>query len=273
MTAEILDAEKLVKSQSEAISGFFGMEIPKPPKPDDWLFEVIERNRKEKLFDVNALRPFYLPRRHLAEGVSFPGLKWPLDPWLYIRTREGRVDADADRLPEGWMLLGLAERPYYDNGKQMYPDTPRFKEMLADLREQGQIAVPRSYRHVRKDSRFAISSQEIDGNKAVVAKAVAAILGSKTEQFSTPPYAVLNYVGNLAHPEFGQVNTAEWLRNRFGWFRDTFFGWLIDRLGFGTRLAGGFSDYGGLSCVANWHSDDRPDGLGFRLQISSPAEA
>lgn len=255
MAVEVLDPEKLAKSQAEAISGFFGMEVP---KPDDWLFEVVEKNRQEKLFDVNKFLPFYLSRRQLAEGISFPGLKHPLAPWLYDQIRAGNVAADADRLPEGWMLLDLTERPMYDNGKQMYPDTPRFKEMLADLRERGQVAVPDYCRHVRRDSRFALSPDEIDGKKAAVAKAVAAALGTKIEQATTPLYVVLNYIGNLAHPEFGQVNTAEWLKDNFR---------------HGNRLHGGYSVLGGLSGVSYWLSDDHHDRIGFRLQVSSPARA
>lgn len=255
MAVEVFDPEKLAKLQAKAIGGFFGTEVP---NPGEWLFKVVETNRTEKLFDVNRLAPFYLPRRQLAEGVSFPGLKYPLDPWLYDQIRTGNVAADADRLPEGWMLLDLTERPGYDNGKQMYPDTPRFKEMLADLRERGQIAVPDYCRHVRTDSRFALSPDEIDGKRAVVAEAVASALGIKTEQVATPLYVVFNYIGNLAHPEFGQVNTAEWFKNNFR---------RVD------RLLGGGSGGGGLSDVGDWQSDVRRGLIGFRLQVSSPAKA
>lgn len=204
------------------------------------------------------MAPFYLPRRRLDKDVSFPGLKYPLGPWLYDQIRAGMVAADADWLPEGWMLLDLTERPGYDDGKQMYPDTPRFKEILADLRKGGRVAVPDSYRHVQKDSRFALSPEEVDGEKAAVAKEIAAVLGTKPEQVATPLYVVFNYIGNLTHPEFGQVNTAEWLKDNFGR---------------GARLRGGDSVVGGLSDVDDWPSFGRNDNIGFRLQVSSPAKA
>lgn len=252
MMAVEQNAEKLVRSQSVAISGFFGVEVP---KPDDWLFAAAEKIRQEKLFKA---APFYLPRRQLAEGANFPGLKSPLNPWLYDQMRAKTVDQDADWLPGEWILFDVTERPNYNDGKQMYPDMPRFKEMLANLRDQGQVEVPDSYKHVPKDSRFAISPDEIDGSKAVVAKAVAGILDLTAEQMTTPPYATLNYIGNLAHLELGQVTTSEWLRNKFG------------RWG---RLHGGHSDEGGLSHVHYWSSNGRFGLIGFRLQVSSPSRA
>lgn len=252
MTVEAIDAKRLARSQGEAISRFFDTEVP---KPGDWLFVVAEKIASEKFLNV---APFYIPRRQLVEGVAFPGLKWPLDRWLYKQIKAGNVAADADWLPGEWVLFDVTERPGYDNGKQMYHDTLRFKEMLATLREQGGILVPNDYRYVPNDSRFAISADEIDGRSGVVARAVASILGLETGQVTTPPYATLNYVGNLAHPELGKVNTSEWLRNSFG---------------YDDRLYGGDSDDGGLSDVHYWRSVDRYDFIGFRLQISPPSKA
>lgn len=251
------DAEKLAKSQVEKASRFFGIEIPQIPQPGDWLFEVVAKNEKEKLFDVNKLKPFFLPGRQLAEDVNFPGLKHPLAPWIYIRMRLGIVDKDVDWLPEGWILLDTTERPNYNNGQQMYPDTPRYKEMLATLREQGQIKVLDFYKDVNKDSRFAISADEIDGSEAVVSKAVADILKLDPDKITTPPYSTFVYIGNLDHPELGQVNTAEWLRNECG---------------YGIRLCGGHSGFDGLSNISVARSDNRGGHFGFRLQVSSPSK-
>ena len=252
MAVEVLDAEKLAKSQAEKIACFFGAEIP---EPGDWLFETAERNRQEELL---AMAPFYLPKRQLAEGISFPGLKRPLDSWLYSQIKAGTVDPDADWLPGEWVLFDTTKRPDYNNGKQMYKDTPRFKGMLAMLRERSQITVPNAYEDVPRDSRFAVSADEIDGSSAAVARAVADILHIQVEQVSTPLYSSFNYIGNLAHPELGQANTWEWFRNNFGG---------------GSRLFGGDSDHGGLSGVSYSWSGRRFDSIGFRLQVSSPAGA
>lgn len=253
MAVEAIDAEKLAKRQAKAISEFFGMKVP---KPGDWLLAVAENIRETKLFPA---APFYLPNRQLAEGVSLPGLKRPLDEWLYEQMRAGNIAADADWLPGDWILFDITRRPDYDKGKQMYPDTPRFKELLASLRKQGQVLVPDYFRGVPEESRFAFSADEIDGDyTAVVAKAVAAILDLKVEQITTPPYATFNYIGNLDHSELGQVNTSEWFRNKFE---------------HGGRLFGGGSGLGGLGSVYCWGSGRHNDDVGFRLQIASSSQA
>lgn len=250
-----INTERLVLEQRLVVASLFGIEVP---NPGDWLFEAEEKIREGRLFET---KPFYLPRRQLAKGLSFPGLKSPLDPWLYNQISAKRIDVDADWLPGEWILFDVTRRPEYNKGKQMYPDTDRFREILAGLRDKGGndgILVPSNYRHVSKDSRFALSPDEIDGSKAVVVKAVVEILGLQVEQISTPSYAAFNYIGNLAHPEFGEVNTSEWLRNKFGR---------------GDRLCSGVSAIGGLSNVDDWRSDDRFDSIGFRFQVSPPAEA
>ncbi|MBI2017982.1 hypothetical protein HYS92_02940 [Candidatus Daviesbacteria bacterium] len=249
MPVETRDVEKLVRLEGEKTSQFFGTEVP---QPGVWLFEAEDRIKRDQLFKV---APFYLPQRQLVEGVTYPGLKWPLNPWIYEQIRNGNLDEDADQLPGAWVLLDVTPKPNYDNGRQMYHDTKRFKEMLAGLREQNLIEVSSEYRHISEDSRFAISADKIDGRGAVVARAVAEILGIQSEQVTTLPYATFNYVGNRDHPEWGQANTAEWLRNTFE---------------HGRRPHGGHS-LGGLSDVLYWLSDYRFDIIGFRLQVGPPS--
>lgn len=193
--AKNADAKKLVRAQEEAIFNFFGAEVPAPP---DRLFVVWEKIRQEKLWTPE---PFFVPLRRLPESVSFSGLKHPLSFVLYGWMREGLVDASADTLPGQWIIWDPTKRPNYKGGKQMYPDTRRFKELLADLRERANgIEIPDYLSHLRKDSRFGISADEIDGSKNFVAGEVANILGlQEGEVISTPSYAVFNYIGNLAH--------------------------------------------------------------------------
>lgn len=250
-----IDAEKLIQSQVEDHARFFGIEVTSPP---NLLFEVLERNRQEKLFKPDRLVPYLLPRRSFPEGISFPGQRVAMGPNLYRYIKEGWVDKSASSLLDQWVILDVARRPRNKGGKQMYPDTKQFKEILAELRNQGQIKVPSEYRHVPKDSRFAISPDELDGSKAVVAQTVAKILRLETTNVTLPPYAVFYYVGNLAHPEFGQVDTSEW---------------FADRLEHGLRLLGGDSCYGGLSDVDRWLSAARDDDIGFRLQIAFSSQA
>lgn len=251
------DAEKLVKGQKKAILDLFGMEIPNPP---EHLLIVSERIRKEKLLAFAS--PFYLPRYHMAEGVDLPDLTHKLDSLLYEHIRAKKVDKDADWLPGEWIIFDTTKRPNYDGGKQMYDDTPVFKEMLTSLRNQHKIAVPDGYRHIPKASRFAISADEIDRQDRSVAKAVAGILELDfDEEVTTPPYATFNYIGNLAHPELGQVNTSEWFANSFRGAHRAY------------HLIGGYSVRGGLSSVGYWRSGSRGGHIGFRLQIRFPSKA
>lgn len=243
------DAERLVRAQRAAISAFFGVEVPTPP---DRLFIVCDKLRQEKLWTPE---PLYIPYERLSEGRSLPGLKYPLRAALYEWMRQGYVDTDADLLPGQWVIWDPTKRPNYNNGQQMYPDTERFKELLADLRKRTNgIEIPDDLRHVPQDSRFDISADEIDGSRNLVAGEIAGILGLREgEVISTPTYAKFNYIGNLRHQELGEVTTSEWLKDRFG---------------HGLRLGGGYSNFGGLSHVDGWRSGGRRDNVGFRLQIA-----
>lgn len=248
-----IDVEKLVAAQRQAIAGFFCAEVPAPP---DRLFEVAEKIRKEKLFKAE---PFYLPRRLLSADAQYPGLKVPPSDWFYRQIRGGRIAKGADLLPGQWVIFDVSRRPNYNGGTQMYDDSRGLGEILADLRNQGKIEIPDYCRKVPNNSRFAVSADEIDGRSKYVADRVASVLSLQSdEQVATPFYAGFNYIGNLAHQEFGQANTSEWLRDRFG---------------HGRRLSGGDSDFGGLAYVYGWLSDSHDDDLGFRLQVSFPSKA
>lgn len=253
MTVEARNAERLAVEQRLAIAGFFGAEVPTPP---DRLLEVAEEIRKQNLFEAE---PYYLPGRPLRSGLRIPGLKIPLNEWFFSQVREGRIAEDADMLSGQWVMLDVSRRPNYDNGKQMYSDDAGIGEILADLRGQGKIEVPDYGRKIPRNSRFAISADEIDGKSGVVAKAVASILSLQSgEQATTPPYAAFNYIGNMAHPEFGQANTSEWFADRFV---------------HGCRLYGGGSGNGGLASVGGCPSEYRFGSVGFRLQVSFPSRA
>lgn len=246
--------EELVIDQRKAISNFFGTEVPAPP---DRLFVVCDKIRKEKLWTPEI---HYIPDRRLSEGSSFPGLEHPFGSALYRWMRDGLIDADGDLLPGQWIIWDPTRRPDYNNGKQMYPDTPRFREILAGLRDgEDGIEVPSDYKHVPKDSRFAISADEIDGSRNLVGGEIAKIMAlQEGEVISTPPNAVFVYIGNLRHQELGRVTTSEWFRNNFG---------------HGGRLDGGGSRLGGLSDVDDWPSGFRNRSVGFRLQVSFPSRA
>lgn len=182
MIVEAKNIEGLVRNQQRAISAFFGAEVP---APSDRVLAVCEEIRQKQLW---ALELFFVPQLKLPEGVSFPGLKHPLSSVLYGWMREHYVDDDADMLPGQWIIWDTTRRPNNRDGKQMYPDTRRFKELLADLRERANgIEVPNYLSHVPKDSRFGISPDEIDGSKNLVAGEVAKILGLQEGEVSSTP--------------------------------------------------------------------------------------
>lgn len=218
------------------------------PRPSDSLLAVAEKIRETGLFKASII---YAPKCQLEEA----DLLQPPDPWVYEQIRIGRITADSGWLPGQWVILDVTQRPDYDNGQQMYPDASVFREMLASLRDQQKIIIPDEYKCIPKDSRFAISPDEIDGSSSYVTKAIANILDLKpTEIVSSLSYLSFIYFGNREHPEFGQVNTSEWFRDSFG--RDH-------------RLFGGNSGLKGLSTVSFWPPDMRHDAIGFRLQIVS----
>lgn len=250
-----VDTEQFVRQQRDAIAGFFGVEVPPPP---DRLFVIEDKIRQENLL-VKPL-VIYLPRRQLAQAVDLPGQSHKLSPVLYQLMREKLVAADADWLPGEYAIIDTTRSEPYNGGRQMYADTPRFKEVIAGLRDNGSIKTPREYSHVPKPSRVAISEDEIDGKGGFVARAIAEIVRlQEGEEVGTLLASTYNYVGNL-YPEFGfgEVNIAEWFKNKFGR---------------GGRLGGGNSDFDGLSDVSCWLSDDRSDDLGFRFQFGLPPAA
>lgn len=256
MAVEV-DAEKLVKNEQVAIAGFFGTEVP---APTDRLFEVAETNRQQKLF--NNPKILYVPRRSFPEGTTFPGQRVPMSSNLYRYMKEELIDADANSIPGQWMIFDTTMAEDYNGGKQMYSDTPRFRDLLADLRDQNReahIEIPDYCKDVPKDSRFAISADEIDGSRKLVTMEVANILKLQPgEEVSTPPYSVFYYVGNLdSSLRLGDFTIFEWFKNRFEG---------------GLRLVGGDSDFGGLSSVDSWQSGLHDDCIGFRLQVAFPSQ-
>lgn len=252
MAAAALEARKLALSQMRSIAEFFGVSTP---LPSDRLFEVAEEIKQRRLFKAE---PFYLPRRSLRVPSTIPGLKVPPPGSFYRKIREGILARKTVMLPGQWMLLDVSRRPDYNSGHQMYSDSEGLEEVLADLRNQGKIKVP-DYRRVPRNSHFVVSADEIDGgNEGYVSKAVASILRLRPgEQVTTPRYVVFNYIGNLAHPEFGQTSTREW-------FADEFI-----REGQYLRLCGGHVN-GGLADVVERSPDGHHDNIGFRLQVSFP---
>ncbi len=255
MALGVEDAEKLVATQRQAISEFFGLKVSFPP---DRLFEVADKIRKEKLFKAE---PFYLPKLHFSVGLQYQGLKAPLAPWFFEQIREGNIVKGSDWLPGRWVIFDISKvsdyKRYY--GRQMYRDSVGLEAILAGLRDQGKIKVPDDCKDISRNSRFLISADEIDGEEnGSVSKTVASILSLRSDELvRTPSYIAFSYITNLAHPEFCQTNTWEWFADKYK--QDN----RLYGVGFGP----------GLVAIDARPSNDRNRALGFRLQVSFLAKA
>lgn len=262
MQAEALSLSQLAEDQKEKISDLFGVEVPNPPTK---LFQVAEDLIATDLFTAE---PFYLPRLRMSESFKIDGWK-SVDSWLYDRIRDGLINKDATLLPGQWVLLDTIKRPNTtrrkdsiedsdqyshlssDDDEPMYPDRPGFKEVLAKLRDRGEIEIPNNYQSIPKDSRFGLSFEEIEEH---VTNAMAGIIGVDKNIFSIPSYVAFNFIGNLSLPDLGEANTSEWVNIKKN----------------NKHLVGGNRDNGGLSRVSDYIGIGRAHVIGFRLQVSFP---
>ena len=146
------------------------------------------------------------------------------------------------------------KRPNYDGGKQLY-ENDSLASILEDLRKGNQIVVPDWCKHIPAVSRFGVSPEEISGP---LASRFAEIAKVDAANVDTSTYMAFNYLGNITHPEFGQVNTAEWFADNFG---------------LGGRVYGASSAFGGLASVRDGSSGLQFDRLGFRLRVAFPPKS
>ena len=245
--AVTLNPSELLADQTHNLEKFFGQEaLPEPPKK---LLEFVERT-SEKGF---TFEPYLEPGRQFPQDAEYPGWRVKPQPWFYDQIRQDNISPDAAKLPLQWAAMETIVRPNYDGGMQLYQNDA-LAPILEDLRKRGRIAVPDWCKHVPSISRFGISPKEIS---APVATRVADEIGKVDAQnVDATTYMAFNYLGNIAHSEFGEANTWEWFADKFG----------DDR-----RLIGGNSDNGGLANVHYNSSDNRNGYVGFRLRVVFPS--
>ena len=236
--------EQLVASEKEAWKQFLGKEIniPEPPQ------QLFEAARLAIEHGITSFEAHLLPKLELKQNSKFPG--WHIKPeeWYWQKIKEGEIAKDAARLPGVWVLVDGAQKPNYDDGKQLY-ENDGFGQILLRLREEGRIETPNSYSHVPRTSRFAVTPIERETH---FYQALAEVLNVGKDKVRITREIESNIIGNIHHPEWGQTNTSEWFDDKFG---------------DGRRLVGGRSDYGGLARVdCNWR-DDRLGNVGFRPLI------
>jgi hypothetical protein len=183
--------------------------------------------------------------------------------WELIR--EGRLPQNAATLSGNWVLIEGIQRPNYERGEQMYLDDP-LAPYLAEWRKQGRIQTP-DWCKVPLGSRFGVSVDEI---KNVVIPHVANQVGVSESQVSLLRAIEFNVIGNIAHPEWGETSTWEWLADTIddkyhliGGYRDP------DHVGI---LLGSFPTCAGLGNLEVNEFCSRDDNIGFRLMINSPQQ-
>lgn len=247
---------KQVMLEQQAIrQSYFG----EMPPPSDSLFEVMEIIRTENLFRG---KPFFIPSGPMSLDGHFG-----VDPDLLETDRATLIPEHFKALQRvgGWVIFDITPRPAYDSGRQMYDDTPRFKEILGALRSSptGEFS---ENKDVPNGSRFDQNQHSIDGLtlpglirhwNGDLASVMAGILGVPIESVTTPPYANFYYVAT-AHPELTESTTREWFSNP------------TSESGV-ERFCGGALKDGNLTCERG-NGNSRDDFTGFRLQISFPAK-
>lgn len=232
---------ELLRTQTKNLDGFFGREIT--PESPNGLIEFIEFTKVRGF----TFEPYLTRNIMFTETRDFPG--WRIKPNRWFWDNLGKsIPSESARMVAGWSAMETITRPNYTNGSQLY-ENDALAKTLEDLRKEGQIKVPDHVKHVPAISRFGVSPEEIEG--PVVARfAKLAKIDPKT--VSAARYIEFNYLGNLSHPEFGQANTGEWFKDKFG--RDD-------------HLYGGDANDGGLAGVDYGWADSHRDGIGFRLQV------
>ena len=245
--AVTLNPSELLAGQTHNLEKFFGQEaLPEPPKE---LLEFIERT-SEKGF---TFEPYLEPGRQFPQDAQYPGWRVKPQQWFYDQIRQGNISPDAARLPLGWAAMETIIRPNYDGGKQLY-ENDALAPILEDLRKRGRIAVPDWCKHIPSISRFGVSQKEISG--FVASRFVDEIGKVHAQNVDATTYMAFNYLGNIAHPEFGEANTWERFSDKFG--------------GDG-RLIGGYSGHGGLARVCYDSSGGHVGRVGFRLRVVFPS--
>ena len=221
------------------------------------VLEVLEtaRQRYGDMYEAVAV-----PTVTLRETTRYPEGWVPLNPWFFQKLQEGRIKPEtAATISEAWVLWDKTARPNYDGGRQLYGNgNDPLGEELAHLRSQGAVEVPSHTKHVPATSRFGLSANEVDGSFLPLHAQSLGLRADLGERAMTRPYALFNVIGNMRHPEAGQVNTWEWIDEKFGG---------------GRRLLGGGSGGGGLGDVGGYWAGNRYDDVGFSPAIVLPPQA
>lgn len=246
MTMERLDAtEKLPENQG--LLSRADLILPKEPSPKALgLLKRAEEVGLGGIFAVHSLSGIRLTKDTQVLGWN----KKPED-WYWEQIKSGTIGKDAARLPDVEILIDKTRRPnYLKDGKQLHENDP-LGSFMARLRKEKKIS---SNKGISETSRFwASPDPELT---QVILPEMAKLLGEDASEVRLPTEIEFNILGNLIYRHFGEVDTTEWLNEKF----------LGER-----RLFGGNSVDGGVTSFNCLWSDDVLGHFTFRpLVVVSP---
>lgn len=251
MPAEILTPAQLVeKTRVELEKPFTSLTtnivITEPPAI------LFESQRVVNGEGIGVMKPFYFPLGETRFDSPLPDGWVKLQQWVFDQIRAGNVSLDALRIGAFWALFDESRRPNYDSGTQMFEGDRQMGLILAQARNEGQIAIPDYVKHLLGESRFGVSMDEQD--QVVFPKLAEkwrlkeAIVQGQA-RVRRPKVAEFNFAGNLRYPFLGEANTWEGFEDKFE----------VD-----DRLLGGSSGFGGLAGVSYFRSYYHYDVVAFR---------
>lgn len=240
----LLHKEQLVRTETEALEGFFGRDIAVSEPP----IELFQTQEKMTQLDITGFEPHFLPQVSLTEEDQLPGWKVRPKSWFWQKIKENKISEDAATLKEGWYLVDGRTKPNnYGIGQQRYRND-YMEAIMQNLREKDRI-----YRYTPEISRFGVAPDEIE---KVILPELARIIDTKGE-VENNTYMKFNVWGNMFHPEWGETDTWEWFADKFGEYQ---------------RLYGGDADGGGLAIVDHNWSGNRSEAIAFNLVVRFPSK-
>lgn len=247
--------EEVISLQEQTV--FRRLDELKEAQPPERVLEVLE-NAKKRYGDM--YEAIAVPTITLRETTRYPQGWVHLDPSFFQMLKQGKIQPeDAATISQAWLLWDKTTRPNFHGGEQLYENgNDPLSEELARLRRRGAIKIFYYNEHVPKTSRFGISPIELDRAVFPLHAENLKIRPDLNEQVTACPYSLFNFIGNWRHPELGEVNTGEWMNEKFEG---------------GISLFGGCSIVGGLAHVYYNTSDYHLfDLMGFRPLVAFPLE-
>ncbi len=147
---------------------------------------------------------YFLPDIELQPEANYPDWKVKPGDGFWKDIRNGHLPLDSAHLGNQWIIIDGTPKPDYENDP--------FATLLTQLRKEGVIEVDYFDRNIPDGSRVAIARDRV---LYKVFPAIAKMLDLHPEQIRRPRPIEYNFIGNFAHPEWGETTLQEWLEGDF----------------------------------------------------------